>query len=117
MASAKMQRAGEKLISIARDFSRDPGPRFKDQGVHSGEAFRALLVSLLDQYERVIVDLDGTSGIGSSFIDEAFGGLIFAEKMTLAEVRRRVVVKSAQDESYRFDFEEAIEQAELSPHG
>jgi hypothetical protein len=38
--------------------------------------------------------------------------LIFDEGMSLAEVQRRVIVKSDEDESYLFDFEESIRQAQ-----
>ena len=74
-----MANKGKKVISLAQDFSRHPGPRFVNQGPHSGERFRRVLVKALSEYERIVVDLDGTTGIGSSFLDEAFGGLIFAE--------------------------------------
>jgi hypothetical protein len=70
------------------------------------------LVAALRKADRVVVDLDGTSGIGSSFLDEAFGGLIRNEGMRPDEVRRRVSIKSEQDATYKLDVEEAIRLAE-----
>ncbi|MHC1949621.1 STAS-like domain-containing protein [Bradyrhizobium sp. UFLA06-06] len=102
----------ERKISLAQDFSRHIGPRFIKQGPFSGEKFRKVLVAELKKNDVVTVDLDGTTGIGSSFLDEAFGGLVFAEGMTKADVRRRVRVKSDLDESYLATVNEAIELAQ-----
>ena len=64
-------------ISIARDFSVHPGGRTPGDGPYSGEEFReTFLVPVLLASERVIIDFDGTRGYGSSFLEEAFGGLI-----------------------------------------
>jgi hypothetical protein len=86
------------LFSIARDFSPNPGPRFVRQGANSGEALRKRLVSLLEKTNgTVIVDLDGTKGIGSSFLDEAFGGLIRTEGKSKTDVLRRFSFQSKFD--------------------
>jgi hypothetical protein len=102
----------EMHISVANDYTRHPGPRFESQGEFSGERFRKLLVDALKKVQRVIVDLDGTSGFGSSFLDEAFGGLVRREGMTREEVRSRVIVKSEMDETYVAEVEEAVDLAE-----
>ena len=68
------------VFSIARDFSVNPGPRYKRQGKFSGEELRPRLIELLDSAKgKIVVILDGTKGMGSSFLDEAFGGLIAKE--------------------------------------
>ncbi len=66
---------------IADEFSMTPGGRFRRHGPYSGEEFRDDV--LRDLLERAISDgdmlaivLDGTAGYGSSFLEEAFGGLI-----------------------------------------
>lgn len=97
--------------SVARDFSRHPGPRLRRQGKFSGEEFRDVLLEWLEHADHLIVDLDGTSGYGSSFLDEAFGGLIRNRHMTKQDVRKRITVLSAMDESYKAEVEEAIELA------
>lgn len=102
-------------ISVARDFSLHPGPRFVRQGPFSGEAFRAVLLDLLARHEKIYVDLDGTSGFGSSFLDEAFGGLISKAGMTAADVNRRVIVSSDEDATYLEEVREAITLAEPKP--
>ncbi|MDX2102361.1 MAG: STAS-like domain-containing protein [Alphaproteobacteria bacterium] len=66
-----------KILSIANDFSRFPAGRYKDDGPYSGEKFREeFLVPALRANEVVFVDLSGTKGFGSSFLEEAFGGLL-----------------------------------------
>ncbi|MCA1510249.1 STAS-like domain-containing protein [Bradyrhizobium sp. NBAIM01] len=102
----------ERRISLAKDFSRHVGPRYIKQGPFSGEKFRKVLVDALAKNDVVVIDLDGTTGIGSSFLDEAFGGLVFAEGMAKADVQQRVRVKSDLDESYLMIVREAIELAE-----
>jgi hypothetical protein len=53
-----------------------PGPRYKKLGENSGEKFREIIISSVRSGEDVVIDLDGTEGYGSSFLEEAFGGLI-----------------------------------------
>jgi hypothetical protein len=64
-------------ISVARDFTRFPSGRYKRNGETSGEAFRErFLEAPIRNGEKVTVELDGTIGYGSSFLEEAFGGVV-----------------------------------------
>lgn len=64
-------------ISIADEFTRFPGGRYRKLGKFSGEQFRDdFLFELLSKGNEVTVVLDGTEGYGSSFLEEAFGGLV-----------------------------------------
>jgi|ERR1700722_3452724 len=92
-------------IEIARQFSDTPGPRSKDEGEFSGEEFLEKL--LLPAYEKsiagggkLLVDLDGTEGYATSFLEAAFGGL--ARKFPPSEVAANLVFKS-EDEPYLID--------------
>lgn len=68
---------GEKVINVAKDFSRAPAGRYISDGPNSGERFRnQILVPALNGGGMVTLELDGTRGYGSSFLEEAFGGLI-----------------------------------------
>lgn len=72
-------------ISVAKDFSITPGARYYKDGSHSGEAFYDELLQhkfqeALDNKEKLVVDLDGTEGYATSFLDEAFRRL--GEKFT-----------------------------------
>ncbi|ROQ42464.1 uncharacterized protein DUF4325 [Stenotrophomonas maltophilia] len=66
-----------KTIDISRDFSRFPAGRYKADSDFSGEVFRdKILAPALSNFEHVQVILDNTEGFGSSFLEEAFGGLV-----------------------------------------
>ncbi|WP_374538535.1 STAS-like domain-containing protein [Chitinimonas taiwanensis] len=63
-------------INVAREFSRRPVGRYATDGTESGEVFRSkFLVPALEKAQTIVIDLDGTRGYGSSFLEEAFGGL------------------------------------------
>lgn len=66
-----------RIINIANDFSVFPGGRYPSDGKYSGEEFReSILIPALKSEDSLIVELDGTRGYGSSFLEEAFGGLV-----------------------------------------
>ncbi len=65
---------------ISKEFTETPGGRFYTDGDFSGEMFReevlkSLLETAISSNEKIIIDLDDTYGYGSSFLEEAFGGL------------------------------------------
>ena len=100
-----------QMISVARDFTRTPGPRYIWQGKWSGEQFRKRLQEAFRRHDKVIVDLDGTRGYGSSFLDEAFGGLIREGILPEAQIFRRLEIRSTQDPTYKVEAEQAIRRA------
>lgn len=64
-------------INIARDFSKYPAGRFVKDGPFSGEHFRKkFLEPNIEKQDKIIIELDGARGYGSSFLEEAFGGLV-----------------------------------------
>ncbi|MET3109445.1 hypothetical protein AAKU67_004308 [Oxalobacteraceae bacterium GrIS 2.11] len=66
-------------INIADQFSRYPAGRYQTDGPYSGEFFRnKYLVPALKEpnNDKIVVNLDGARGYGSSFLEEAFGGLV-----------------------------------------
>lgn len=67
-------------VNVA-DFTEFPGPRFAVLGLFSGEEFREkVLLNTIREHgaAHISVNLDGTAGYGSSFLEEAFGGLVRA---------------------------------------
>lgn len=68
------------MIIKIRDFTITPGGRYKKHGKYSGEEYRESILipaynKAKDNNEGLCVDLDGTYGYPSSFLEEAFGGL------------------------------------------
>ena len=83
-------------LKIARDFSRHPAGRYKSVVPFSGELCRQkFLVPRLTKGERLEVELDGTRGYGSSFLEEAFGGLVREEGFSGKQLRTTLVLKSS----------------------
>jgi hypothetical protein len=84
-----------KTISIAKDFTETPVGRYITDGPYSGEAFREnLLFPTLSSGATVEVDLNGALGYGSSFLEEAFGGLIREKGMSLRDLKNRLIITS-----------------------
>ena len=110
----------EATMSTIRvvDFARSPGGRYISDGPFSGELFRekVLRPALADAEksgERVVVELDGTSGYGASFLEEAFGGLVRtgAYRQTELNALLTVVAGTALYEPYKILADRFIEQA------
>jgi hypothetical protein len=67
-------------LSISNEFTRYPGPRYESQGKNSGEKFlNDLLKPRFSEAEisgqHLVVDLDGTEGYSTAFLDGSFGEL------------------------------------------
>lgn len=82
------------------DFTTMPGARYRADGDASGEEFRDTFlkpryVEAVSTGERLRVDLDGTDGYATSFLEEAFGGL--AREFDQADVLSRIEIKSDEE--------------------
>lgn len=66
-----------KIINVAKNFTRFPSGRLKKNGETSGEGFREkFLEGPLRDGQEVTIELDGTIGYSSSFLEESFGGIV-----------------------------------------
>ncbi len=85
------------IISVAKQFSPTPAGRFVTDGPFPGEKFREdwLLPQLKQASGSIVVDLDGTAGYGSSFLEEAFGGLV-RKGYTPKTLRLRLTILSSR---------------------
>jgi hypothetical protein len=94
-----MSASQPKSINVAKDYSRFPAGRYRTDGPFSGERFREdILEPALHQADVIEIELDGVSGFGSSFLDEAFGGLVRAHVVSSNDAARRIKLH-ATDES------------------
>ncbi|WP_202978225.1 STAS-like domain-containing protein [Mariprofundus erugo] len=97
-------------ISIASDFSRHPAGRVIADGPFSGESFRKkFLEPPIKNDKHITIDLDGTRGYGSSFLEEAFGGLI--REGFLPERVKELITFKASDQSLIQEILEYIDDA------
>ena len=88
-------------IALAEDFSSFPaGRRHPADGPATGERFRKEHLvpapGRLGEAERLEVSLDGVEGRGSSFLDEAFGGLVRNEGFSRAFLEERLRVTTTE---------------------
>ena len=90
-----MNRGKTKRIMIAEAFSPYPAGRYPEDGEFNGTTFRQYhLVPALCEFDVVEVVFDGAAGFGSSFLEEAFGGLIREEDMDSEILDRRLVLST-----------------------
>ena len=87
-------------IKILTQFCESPGPRYCRQGKWSGEQFyhEILNQSFGEAYQngdKLILDLDGTDGYMSSFLDEAIGNLVYDFGMQV--VKDNLIVISREE--------------------
>ena len=89
-----------KTISIGVDFSRVPFGRYLTDSPVSGQRFREdfLTPALKDNQELVTVKLDDAEGYTSSFLDEAFGGLIRNGVISKYELSKRLKIETKDDD-------------------
>lgn len=84
-------------VHVAKQFSRYPAGRNLKDGPYNGELFRKkYLEPNLKNHDRIEVVLDGARGYGSSFLEEAFGGLVRLGYGP-SEIRSRISIVSKQD--------------------
>ena len=100
-------------IKVLTEFSRTPSTRKIKEGNISGELFRQTI--LLPKFKaaftngvKCIVDLDGTSGCGTSFLEEAFGGLIRIEKIPYNDIKKCLEIISNEEPIYKTEIEQYL---------
>lgn len=86
-------------ISIRKDYTKLPGGRKIKDGKGSGEGFKELIKSRLVNGTNtpLLIDLDDTPGFESSFLDEAFGGLIRDQIVPVGWFSQFVTLKSSNE--------------------
>lgn len=99
-------------IDVARDFSAAPFGRYPTHGPASGQRFRTdFLERPLRNGDRVIVDIDGVTGLSSSFLDEAFAGLVRQGILPAENFFDFVTIKSDRDPTYIEDVRDYVSEA------
>lgn len=92
-------------INIAIDFSRIPGARYPEEGDFSGQEFRQTILlpklqEAIKKKEMLTINLDGTAGLGTSFLEESFGGLIRVDKFDIESLKNTLEFISEEDPDY-----------------
>ena len=103
-------------IKIQTDFCPRPGPRYIIEGDYSGELFRQTILfpefkRALAEKKKLIVNLDGPAGYGTSFLEESFGGLIRVEKMDYQTIIDNLEIISNEEDFLKDDIFFYLEDA------
>lgn len=99
-----------KIIDVGRDFSPLPFGRYRKDGRFSGEAFRDdLLIPALKEHGRIMVDLDGAKGLGSSFLHEAFVGLARLKKWNYEQFSQHILIRTKINPTAEYNIKRWIE--------
>lgn len=104
-------------IKIAEDYTKTPGVREEIEGDFPGEKFLASILhpkfkQALEEKKKLYVDLDGTAGYATSFLESAFGGLcrIYKDPKIILE---NIILKSDDDPFLVDDIKEYIKDANV----
>jgi hypothetical protein len=102
-----------RTINIGKDFSDHPIGRYRSDGDQSGEVFRedylVPLIKKLASGEKIQIILDdGVDGYGSSFLVEAFAGVVKAGYLSPQKLLQ-ILEFTYSDEDFAF-FEEKIRE-------
>ena len=98
--------------SIANEYTKTPGVR---TGLYSGEDFREkVLIKLLKNLQDndiLTINLDGGFGYSSSFLEEAFGGLVRKNKFKKEDLLKKIKIISNDEKKLIDDVEIYIVEA------
>lgn len=101
-------------INIAQNFSTVPLGRYPTDSAYNGETFREKwLLPALKKNTPVEIILDGTEGYGSSFLEEAFGGLVRMHDYSSLELLKRFIFISEEDPTLINEIHDYINNADL----
>jgi len=97
-----METANKIIIKISEEFSKTPGARYLDEGEFWGEDFRERILTpklkeAIASGKGLLIDLDGTAGYGTSFLEEAFGGLIRKDGFLFQQLNKILSFKSNEE--------------------
>lgn len=82
----------EHKIDIAKTFSPYPVGRDEHDSAFNGKKFRTEILApairkALDEHYQIVIVLEGLESVGSSFLEEAFGGLVRDENFAANELK------------------------------
>lgn len=108
-----------QTLSIAESFSKTPGSRYPAEGDFSGEEFRKQFLAprlraAIAARTELTLDLDGTAGYGTSFLEEAFGGLVRKDGFTEADLKHSLRVVSTEEPYLLVDIWKYVAEAQAN---
>jgi predicted GNAT family N-acyltransferase len=110
-----MQVATKHFLKISSDFSETPGARYYTDGHDSGQEFYDKILQhafkeALEDNTKLTIDLDGTEGYATSFLDEAFMRL--TREFGKDEVLSHINIISTEEPDWVSEIESYIKDVE-----
>lgn len=99
---------GEQVnLAIAKEYSAYPSGRDERDGPFSGKRFRDELLypRVIEAFNRsvpLVVSLDGVMSFGSSFLEEAFGGLIRVSGIDKSKLTQTLQIEEGRPTNSRY---------------
>ena len=80
-------------INVAKEFYPRPLGRIPEDGEYNGTLFKdSILIPAIKNNRTVVVDFHGVAMAGSSFLEEAFGGIIRERIITKKDFSSRIII-------------------------
>lgn len=94
-------------VRLATKFSPYLGGRYRDDGPYSGQEFREdflvpWMTDAIRDHQLLVLDLDGVAGVPSSFLEEAFGGLLRNTRWSIDQVRAVLKLKASDPDLWPY---------------
>ena len=103
------------IFKVVKEFSRTPSARVAKEGRFPGTDLRSKITPLirkaLQDKKKFLIDLDGASGYGTSFLEEVFGGLIREEHFKYKELVSCLEIKTDEEPELEDEIWEYIKDA------
>lgn len=100
---------------VAKEFTTTPSARKVSEGKFSGFELREILTPLIRESisnrQNFTINLDGTAGYGTSFLEEVFGGLVRDEHFSKNDLKTYLIIISEEDPDLIDEIWEDIETA------
>ncbi len=106
-----------KTLNIAKEFSTTPGARYESEGPFPGKEFREQhlaprIQDAIKNSEQLEINLDGTAGLGTSFLEESFGGLIREDKIPYQTLLNTLKFVSLENPDYVEEINQYMKEAD-----
>lgn len=105
-----------KTLNIAKEFSTTPGARYENEGAFPGKEFREQYLAprikdAIENAEQLEINLDGTAGLGTSFLEESFGGLIREDRIPYQILLKTLKFVSLENPDYIEEINQYMKEA------
>lgn len=103
-----------KILNVATEFSIIPSGRQLSDGSATGQHFYKILLDKLADLkndEQLTINFDGVLTAGSSFLDEAFAGLVRNNKISKKDFNKKIIIVANEHPEIKEKIEKYVKNA------